>query len=657
MTGTPGNFRAVVFSLWLRLITLCSVALLVAAAPELPQMIENWRLYQTAADIVFGVVVRAVFVSIAGAVLGTVLAALSVPFLLLRSAPSRERAALLITRILVVAAAFWDLSILVKTLVQPVVKSVGLMWFPTMIIYTAAFAIALFLPRSRKQIVTSLDGLLEEKSTRRAALAIGVAAAGMVAAEWTIGKVSRPAKAARTSRPAGPNILLITFDALSAEDMSVYGYRLPTTPHISEFSARSSVFTNFYSASTFTTPSVATILTGAYPSDHRVYHLQGRLSGEYARQTLPAAMRAGGYATGASISNPFAYFLAQGIAGDYDIFPAVPFRPDDYLLWRATAPLHQRQPPGNRAREFGDVARITNYLPRVQGLEGSMPRLFGRTESEFPPEASFAQARKVIDQLPDGYFMWVHVWAPHAPYLPAPPQLGRFLPGGEMRREWDQRIPEFYPPEAQPLVDKARLRYDEFILECDRTFGSFLSGIETAGRLDNTAVIVAADHGESFEGQNFTHDGPSQTRPKIHVPLIIRMPGQREGRRLAIAADQTRLAPTLLDIAGVKPPASMRGESLLPLLNSKEDGDSGGLAFSQYLATNTIFEPPRAGTVGVIDGQHQYVFDLATGKGILRELSEAQSWNLDRSAENPALAQKLRQIIHSKFPDLRKIPA
>ena len=48
--------------------------------------------------------------------------------------------------------------------------------------------------------------------------------------------------------------------------MSLYGYGLPTTPNIDAFARKSTVFTNFYSACTFTTPSVASLLTGIYPS-------------------------------------------------------------------------------------------------------------------------------------------------------------------------------------------------------------------------------------------------------------------------------------------------------------------------------------------------------------------------------------------------------
>ena len=60
----------------------------------------------------------------------------------------------------------------------------------------------------------------------------------------------------------------------------------------------------------------------------------------------------------------------------------------------------------------------------------------------------------------------------------------------------------------------------------------------------------------------------------------------------------------------------------------------------------------------MIDGRssYQYVLDLDTQKGSLKPLDEAQIWNLDRSAENPALAEQLRAAIYSRFPELVQKP-
>jgi len=81
------------------------------------------------------------------------------------------------------------------------------------------------------------------------------------------------------------------------------------------FAGKSTVFSRFYSGSTFTTPSIATMLTGLYPSESKVYQLQGRLSAEHAKSSLPFILRSGGYATGAFVSNPYAYFLAMDLRG------------------------------------------------------------------------------------------------------------------------------------------------------------------------------------------------------------------------------------------------------------------------------------------------------------------------------------------------------
>jgi arylsulfatase A-like enzyme len=279
----------------------------------------------------------------------------------------------------------------------------------------------------------------------------------------------------------------------------------------------------------------------------------------------------------------------------------------------------------------------------------------------FRAAASFERALEILDKLPDGFFLWVHVMTPHHPYLPDPADRGRFLPYDEQRtfeEESESRWQPHYEPDQQSQVDRRRLLYDEFISTADRAFGSFMSKLEDSGKMRETTVIVSADHGESFEGGVFRHESPYQTRPVIHVPLIIRTPDQQVGRRVAFTADQTSLPPTILELVGQPKPDWMRGQSLVGWLNRDGQGQGEGRAFAQFLERNSVFRPLRHGTVGVIDGksQCQYVLDLDTLKGSLRPLKEAHIWNLDRSAENSELAQVLRAAIYSRFPELPQEP-
>jgi arylsulfatase A-like enzyme len=169
---------------------------------------------------------------------------------------------------------------------------------------------------------------------------------------------------------------------------------------------------------------------------------------------------------------------------------------------------------------------------------------------------------------------------------------------------------------------------------------------------ENTALIVSVDHGESFEGGIWGHAVPTQLRPMIHIPLAVRLPGQTASWRIETAVDQTAVAPTIMEIAGLKPPEWMDGQSLMPWMKGDTGAEHEGVAFTQYFVTNSAFAPVTRGTVGAIDGRHQYVIDLETGKGSLFRLAEANVQNNDIGAKEPELAASMREMILSRFPEL-----
>ena len=639
-TGVSSSF----ISLWFRLITLGIIGLVFAEALVLaPAKVQGWSFYLKPSELIFEVVLRLLFAALAGIALGSLCAAGVAPFFWLFKS-SRARLAEWSTKVAVVLVAFLVSRFALITLLK---------WSHRMaherallIAHFMAFAIALCIPRARQQVVTSLDDFMGDRMTRRTVLATVGGAAVVAVAEFALGKTGRAVKAALSPQRPKSNFLLITFDALDAEDLSLYGRGLPTTPNLDAFAGKATVFTNFYSGSTFTTPSVATMMTGIYPSESHVYQLQGRVNPETAGRSLPHAMRAGGYYTAAFATNPFAYYLAKSMQSEFDDLPEPAFRKGGLQhLWSLTRPLHQDSGFGSRIDEYADFEGMWSMV-------GQLPRdISMRTR----PDATFAQAREMLSRLPDGFFLWVHVISPHQPYIPDRADLGRFLPDnpdGRYEYETEFLWKPHYEPDQQAKLDRRRLLYDEFVASTDRAFGSFISDVENSGKLQNTTVIVSADHGESFEGGVYQHSSPYLTRPVVHIPLIIRTPGQQDSRKVAFTADQTALAPTILELAGQPKPEWMRGPSLAGWLNRNGQGAGKGLAFTQYLEKNSEFRPLRHGMVGVIDGQYEYVLDLETQKGALRPLNEAQIWNLDRTADNPQRAQALRAAIYSRFPNL-----
>ena len=638
------DFRPLITSLWFRLVTLGIFGLVFAEALLLaPGKAQGWSYYLATWEVIFEVVVRLVFAALAGIAAGTLCTILVAPILWYFKS-SRERLADIFTHAAVVLVVFLNARFALITLriwSYQVAEHRAIYDIALFAAFYLAFAVALLVPRARKRLISSLDGLLGEKMTRRTAMVTVAGAAGMAAAEFAIAQALRSTGGVLGSHQPKANIVLITFDALCAEDMSLYGYKLPTTPNIDAFASKSTVFTNFYSACTFTTPCIAAILTGGYPSESLVYQLQGHVRGQRADNTLPRSMRAAGFATGAFLSNPFAYYFTRDLKSDYSILPETIFQKGGFQgLWDATTPLHQDSQVGSRVDEYHDLEWAWNSA-------GRMP---ANLCMRFRAAASFAHARQILNDLPEGHFFWLHVMTPHHPYLPDEEDRGRFLPASEGRRfqeESELQWRPHYAPDQQSQVDRRRLLYDEFILSADRAFGSFISDLETRGKLQNTTVIVSADHGESFEGGVFRHESPYLTRPVLHIPLIIRTPNQSTSRSIAFTADQTAIAPTILELAGQPKPDWMHGSSLTTWLNNHAQGEGEGQAFSQFLEKNSVFMPARHGNVGLIDGQsgYQYVLNIDTQTGLLRPINEAQFWNLDRSADNPALAKQLRAMI------------
>ena len=82
-------------------------------------------------------------------------------------------------------------------------------------------------------------------------------------------------------------------------------------------------------------------------------------------------------------------------------------------------------------------------------------------------------------------------------------------------------------------------------------------------RVNNTLVILTADHGESFERGYFLH-GEDLSEQSTHVPFLIRYPGQKKGERIGGLTQSTDIAPTILNVVGVPKPDWMEGQALKP---------------------------------------------------------------------------------------------
>jgi arylsulfatase A-like enzyme len=398
-----------------------------------------------------------------------------------------------------------------------------------------------------------------------------------------------------------PNVVLISFDALTAQDMSLYGYWVPTTPQFERLARRSYNFVNFASTSDFTTPAVASLLTGQYPLTNRVFQLYGHIACRLRKDNIAWLLRQHGYTTAAIVSNPAAHPLALRVENSFSILPWPPVSswvfPGTFLLQLRHSLLF------DAANGIG-----VNALLKF----GCLPGWFNRT-SWVEPRAVFASARSFIGGARTPYFLWIHIYPPHAPYVTSARFLGRFLPGSDFitqaQYSWQTPGPQ-YPPEMQHEVDLLRLRYDESISECDSALGEFLDWMAASHRDSNTVVIVTSDHGESFSAGWWSHQSPDLHYAEVHIPLLISLPGQHRGYTETADGDLTDIAPTLLAELGIAKPSWMEGH---PLLGPTQAASSAKPSFSMYLAESDPFSRPTVGAIAANSGGYHLVWYFPSG--------------------------------------------
>ena len=120
-----------------------------------------------------------------------------------------------------------------------------------------------------------------------------------------------------------------------------------------------------------------------------------------------------------------------------------------------------------------------------------------------------------------------------------------------------------------------RALYDREIAFTDEQLGRLLTGLRERKLDANTAVVVTADHGESFGEHDLWLHGGGLYRNELRVPLLLRQPGSLPaGRGVGGPARIVDLMPTVLDLANLPIPGSVQGASLLPLISGAEvDGE------------------------------------------------------------------------------------
>jgi arylsulfatase A-like enzyme len=345
-----------------------------------------------------------------------------------------------------------------------------------------------------------------------------------------------------------PNVLFIVNDAMRADVLGCYGNTRVKTPRIDALAANGVVFTNALVQAPFTGSSFGSYFTGKYPRRHGFVKMSAdtRMAQNI---TLASHLKS-------------AEFVAGG-----------QLQPSDYhCITFMTGALSQA---GGLARGFDSYyeAFAGHELVHV-GSAWSVFRselvlviLATKIEQRFDDGAAASEAvRWLRDHGHERFFAMVHLFATHTPY--DPPQDLRALycdpgyhgPLSSFRSDHREAIEDGAKPTPAD-VEQIRNLYYAGASHNDRMIAAVLAELERQGTLDDTLVIVTADHGEEL-GDHGVWEHNHMYETNLRVPLVVSWPKKLpRGARIGAMVESVDFVPSVCDLLGLKPPFEDREDA------------------------------------------------------------------------------------------------
>ena len=367
------------------------------------------------------------------------------------------------------------------------------------------------------------------------------------------------------------NIILVVFDSLRKDCVGAYGsppWGKVHTPNFDAFARESLVMTQAFPESLPTLPARRALYTGrrVYPFHAGDFRLKGDFVGAPGwgpipedQPTLAEMLSAAGYRTGL-VSDVYHQFK-----------PSKNF-------WRGFQQwvfLRGQETDPGRSGPHLTQAELDYWLPQeirqlranaVQFTEQCILNLRDRTREEdyFGPRV-LKEAAIWLEQNQDAgkLFLVVESFDPHEPWLVPQHYRRMYAPDGGR----EQVISTYSDVSTldPALLARTQANYSGEVTMCDRWFGHFMETVRVLGLLENTMIILTADHGHSIGDGNYLGKRPYPSHPSVlALPLMIRFPrAEAAGKTSDMLVQHTDMAAAILDAAGVEPVQALDGVSFL----------------------------------------------------------------------------------------------
>lgn len=343
------------------------------------------------------------------------------------------------------------------------------------------------------------------------------------------------------------NVILFSIDTLRADRLSCYGHSRRTSPHIDGLAARSALFTEYFSPHIPTFPGHTTMMTGRDVYAHQISGQSHANELDPAIPMLAEMMQQGGYFSAAA--DNLGRWFSRGI----DHTEGYSWDTSDPSGWR-----------------------------KAEAVLRAALNVINRAAAQDKP-----------------FFLFLHFWDPHTPYLPPAPFSRMFYEGDEkdpanrsMDPVWAFENFKWYFNEWMPGVtdiEFPKAQYDAEIAYVDACLAHVFTRLEELRLIDETLIVLTSDHGEELDEHGCWFDHHGLYDPNTRIPLLLSLPGVvPAGARVPGFATHLDLAPTILDYAGLlDPDRRFDGVSLRPLIERDPAGVSRGVRDAIHMTENT----------------------------------------------------------------------
>ena len=423
-----------------------------------------------------------------------------------------------------------------------------------------------------------------------------------------------------------PNVLLICIDDLRPE-LKCFGVDYIHSPNIDALAARGRVFHRHYVQAPTCGASRFTLLTGRYgpASNGALFQNFSKIKGT----SFPGWFRKHGYAT-VSVGKVSHHPGGRGGA-DWDdaAKPEMPGAWDRHLL-----------PAGSWQHPRGAMHGLANGEIRKNAKDMDIFQAFDGPDTAYPDGLITNEALKQMDGLAKGgkpFFLAVGIIRPHLPFgAPAkylkhyrdaklPATLHPQKPTGKTTWHGSGEFMKYNRWKRNPNTDaefaiEVRKHYAACVTYADAMVGRLLARLDELKLRENTIIVLWGDHGWHL-GEHAIWGKHALFEESLRSPLIIVHPGlAAPGKPTQAMVETLDIFPTVCDLTGLKPPAHLNGQSLMPIL--KNPNAKGHPAFAYKGGAQTIRTDTRR-LIAHKSGQLE-LYDHTSSAGETKNLAEAQ---------------------------------